>query len=67
MNRRAESVTMAGLQLQPGPADVTLRFQINLRGIIDLLSNHLYSRPEAFSRLCCTFMSHALSKPLIPH
>ena len=26
------------------------RFQINLRGIIDLLSNHLYSRPEVFVR-----------------
>lgn len=29
---------------------MTLRFQINLRGIIDLLSNHLYSRPEVFVR-----------------
>ena len=26
------------------------RFQINLRGMIDLLSNHLYSRPEVFVR-----------------
>lgn len=26
------------------------RFQINLGGIIDLLSNHLYSRPEVFVR-----------------
>lgn len=26
------------------------RFQINLRGIIDLLSDHLYSRPEVFVR-----------------
>lgn len=26
------------------------RFQINLRGIIELLSNHLYSRPEVFVR-----------------
>ena len=26
------------------------RFQINLRGVIDLLSNHLYSRPEVFVR-----------------
>jgi molecular chaperone HtpG len=26
------------------------RFQVNLRGIIDLLSNHLYSRPEVFVR-----------------
>ena len=26
------------------------RFQINLRGIIDLLSNHLYSTPETFVR-----------------
>jgi molecular chaperone HtpG len=26
------------------------RFQINLRGIIDILSNHLYSRPEVFVR-----------------
>jgi molecular chaperone HtpG len=26
------------------------RFQINLRGIIDLLANHLYSRPEVFVR-----------------
>jgi len=29
---------------------LTHRFQINLRGIIDLLSNHLYSRPEVFVR-----------------
>ena len=29
---------------------MTHRFQINLRGIIDLLSNHLYSRPEVFVR-----------------
>lgn len=29
---------------------MTHRFQINLRGIIDLLSNHLYSRPEVFLR-----------------
>jgi molecular chaperone HtpG len=29
---------------------LTHRFQINLRGIIDLLSNHLYSRPEVFLR-----------------
>ncbi len=29
---------------------MTHRFQINLRGIIDLLSNHLYSRPEIFIR-----------------
>ena len=29
---------------------MTHRFQINLRGIIDLLSNHLYSRPEVFIR-----------------
>lgn len=29
---------------------MALRFQINLRGIIDLLSNHLYSRPEVFVR-----------------
>lgn len=29
---------------------MTLRFQINLRGIIDLLSNHLYSKPEVFVR-----------------
>ena len=26
------------------------RFQINLRGLIDLLSNHLYSTPEVFVR-----------------
>ncbi len=26
------------------------RFQINLRGLIDLLSNHLYSGPEVFVR-----------------
>jgi molecular chaperone HtpG len=26
------------------------KFQINLRGIIDLLSNHLYSGPEVFLR-----------------
>ena len=26
------------------------RFQINLRGLIDLLSNHLYSGPEVFGR-----------------
>lgn len=29
---------------------MTHRFQINLRGIIELLSNHLYSRPEVFVR-----------------
>lgn len=29
---------------------MTHRFQINLRGIIDILSNHLYSRPEIFIR-----------------
>jgi molecular chaperone HtpG len=29
---------------------LTRRFQINLRGIIDLLSSHLYSRPEVFVR-----------------
>ncbi|MGL5094849.1 MAG: HSP90 family protein [Planctomycetia bacterium] len=29
---------------------MTHRFQINLRGIIDLLSNHLYARPEVFVR-----------------
>ena len=26
------------------------KFQINLRGIIDLLSHHLYSGPEVFVR-----------------
>ena len=26
------------------------KFQINLRGIIDLLSNHLYSSPDVFVR-----------------
>ena len=26
------------------------KFQINLRGLIDLLSNHLYSTPEVFVR-----------------
>ena len=26
------------------------KFQINLRGLIDLLSNHLYSGPEVFGR-----------------
>lgn len=30
--------------------DVEHRFQINLRGIIDLLSEHLYSGPEVFIR-----------------
>src|SRR5438445_5277720 len=30
--------------------DVSYKFQINLRGIIDLLSNHLYSGPEVFLR-----------------
>lgn len=30
--------------------NVDYRFQINLRGIIDLLSNHLYSGPEVFVR-----------------
>ena len=29
---------------------LTHSFRINLRGIIDLLSNHLYSRPEVFVR-----------------
>jgi molecular chaperone HtpG len=29
---------------------LTRRFQINLRGIIDLLSSHLYSRPEVCVR-----------------
>src|SRR5204863_3164634 len=26
------------------------RFQVDLRGVIDLLSNHLYSSPEVFAR-----------------
>src|SRR5262245_15867914 len=30
--------------------DVDHKFQINLRGLIDLLSNHLYSGPEVFGR-----------------
>ncbi len=29
---------------------VSYRFQVNLRGIIDLLSNHLYSSPQVFIR-----------------
>jgi molecular chaperone HtpG len=33
-----------------GEAVVSYKFQINLRGIIDLLSNHLYSGPEVFLR-----------------
>ena len=33
-----------------GPRPVDHKFQINLRGIIDLLSNHLYSGPEVFVR-----------------
>src|SRR5262249_10156883 len=33
-----------------GQAPVDHKFQINLRGLIDLLSNHLYSGPEVFVR-----------------
>src|SRR5262245_50703925 len=33
-----------------GNLSVDHKFQINLRGIIDLLSNHLYSGPEVFLR-----------------
>jgi len=29
---------------------VEYRFQVNLSGIIDLLSNHLYSGPQVFLR-----------------
>lgn len=52
MNRRGFSATIPVLPLDnlPTCVHVTLRFQVNLRGIIDLLSNHLYSRPEVFVR-----------------
>lgn len=33
-----------------GESSVTYRFQVNIRGIIDLLSNHLYSSPQVFIR-----------------
>src|SRR5439155_178604 len=38
------------LQSDVRETTLTHRFQINLRGIIELLSNHLYSRPEVFLR-----------------
>src|SRR5947199_8538278 len=43
-------IPSAGIFLAPRSRSVDHKFQINLRGIIDLLSKHLYSGPEVFVR-----------------
>jgi molecular chaperone HtpG len=49
-SRAANRAGRSSTAISPGCSSVDHQFKINLRGIIDLLSNHLYSGPRVYLR-----------------